>query len=128
MKKLITVALILAMLLPAAAWAENDNNPVGRWTIASSYTELDLGYMFAKTDLFLFPDGTAYRVSIKKNKYDDLAIFYDNGVWLGDNKEMVIRVGDDTFKALIDDNGFMYVTKNDSTSKFIRICDSDGGI
>jgi hypothetical protein len=123
MKKLITIILILALALPAAALADPDYNPVGRWTIADKYNDIPNGYMFPKTDFFIFDDGTVYRVSItKKNHENELTLAYDNGIWVGDRSDMTIKTGKDTFKAYIDDNGFLFVIKDGSDPiRFMRV-------
>ena len=123
MKKLITIILILALTLPALALAEDINkNIVGRWTIESSYSELELGFMFGKTDLIFFNDGNVYRFTVtKKNHANDITIDHDCGIWIGENGNYVIRFDNKTFKAYIDDQGFLFLENEDITNMFIRV-------
>lgn len=109
---------------------ETDLSPVGRWTISSNYKTLHDNYMFSMTDIYIFEDGSVYRVSIgKKKKENELSIGYDNGVWIGDQNELTIRVGKDVYKANIDENGFLYILNNDGSSlKFVRVCDPEATI
>ena len=128
MKKLFAVLLVF-VILPAIALSDINYNPVGRWTIASSYKEMSSNYMFAKTDFFFFEDGTVYRVSITKNrKENDLSLAYDSGIWLGDKDSLVIRTGKDVFQCSIDDDGYLIVGTDDSPVKFMRVCDSEGTV
>jgi hypothetical protein len=123
MKKLITMLLILWLALPALAIADNVNtNIIGRWTIESSYSELEFGYMFGKTDLIFFNDGNVYRFTVtKKNHANDISIDHDSGIWIGENNNYVIRFNNKTFKAHIDEQGFLFLENEDITNMFIRV-------
>lgn len=122
--------LLVFVLLPIVSFADPDLSPIGRWTVDSDYSTMHDNYMFAKTDFFLFEDCSVYRVSITKNRKDnELSIYYDNGVWIGDGSELSIRVGKDLFKAYIDGEGFLYVVKDDSDPvKFFRVYSPEGGV
>jgi len=125
MKKLFVV-LFVFVLLPVIALSDINYDPVGRWTVDSTYKEMSSNYMFAKTDFFFFEDGTVYRVSITKNKKDnDLTLAYDNGVWIGDRDGLTVRTGKDVFKCTIDDEGYLIVGKDDHSVKFMRVCSSE---
>ena len=75
--------------------------------------------------MFLFDDGSIYRVSITKKRLEnDLTICYDSGVWVGDNSNISIRTGKDVFKAYIDENGFLCLVKGDQDPVlFYRVVD-----
>ena len=125
MKRLLTIILSLALILPAAALADQPGqlSPVGRWTIASSYNEMTEGYMFSKTDLFIFDDGNVFRVSIGKNKLENnITVNHDTGVWIGDQSGMTLRFGNKTFKAYIDADDFLYLEHEDTSVRFCRVC------
>ena len=124
MKKMLVVIMSLVLLMPAATLADSVNtSPIGRWTIASSYDEVQYGYMFAKTDLLFFDDGNVFRFSVsKKNHVDDIEIAHDGGIWIGDKDKMIVRFPNKTFNAYIDENGFLYLENNDTTNMFIRVC------
>ena len=123
MKKLITIILILALALPALALADDVNKSIiGRWTIESSYDELELGFMFGKTDLIFFNDGNVYRFTVtKKNHANDITIDHDSGIWIGENDTFVIRFNNKTFKARIDDQGFLYLENDNIENMFVRV-------
>ena len=120
--------VLLFVFLPLMAFSDEiDYNPVGRLTIDSSYSEMVNNYMFAKTDLFLFENGSVFRLSVTKNKKDnDLSIASDAGIWIGDRDKLVIRFSDKTFNCRIDDNGVFILNYDDVSVNFYRVCTSDG--
>ena len=119
--------LFLLVIFPFVSLADVDLSPVGRWTIDSDYSTMHENYMFAKTDFYIFEDGTVYRVSItKKKKENKLTICYDDGLWIGDRQDLMIRCGVDVFTAYIDDDGFLYVIKNDTSNRFLRVDNVEG--
>lgn len=123
MKRILVFSLAFLLLLLNCSLSETvESNPVGRWTVASSYDELSSNYMFAKTDLFLFEDGNAFRLSVQKVRTEnDLKLFYDNGLWMGNSEDLIIRVGKDMFTAYIDD-GSLWVKKGENDPvQFIRV-------
>ena len=119
MKKLVTIILILALLLPAAAGALGKNDRiVGFWymfmdgtyypEVAASYG----GYDYALSAYFFSPDGT---ISLLENDIKDgvaTPTFMSCGKWekSGFNKysAQILGIGDCTID--IEDNGNMYLT------------------
>ncbi len=123
MKKIFCFLFVL-LFVPVFSFSESDFNPVGRWTIESSTYSVEMGnnYMFGKTDFFIFEDGSVFRVSITKNRKDhDLTIGYDSGIWLCDKKELILRVGNDTFKCSFENDECFAIHLDDSDIKFVRV-------
>ena len=128
MKRFFCLLLVL-LLLPLVSLADPDRSPVGRWTTSCRYSSMCNNFLISQTDFFIFEDGSIFRVSIGKNKKSsDLSIFYDNGVWIGDENDFSFRVGSDLFKAYIDEYGFLYVVKDETTVKFFRVCDPEASL
>lgn len=132
MKKLIALLLILAMV-PAAALA--DDSIAGKWSCYFDVTKTTpeeqkvMDASLIVYDLYLMEDGTAYMASatmMKTEKKPDFSYGALSGVWLSDNGSIVIRVSDSTYKASIDDDGYMlvYFTKN-LPLPFVRIDTTD---
>ena len=119
MKKLITIILILALLLPAAAGSIGNNDRiVGYWYMfldGTYYPEVAVnygGYDYALSAYFFSPNGT---ISLLENDIKDGAAtptFTSCGKWekSGFNKysAQILGLGDCSID--IEDNGNMYLT------------------
>lgn len=118
MKRLITIILILALALPAAALAD----PVGMWSFYWDARELNeslgsnrMSFDIESYNLYLFDDGSAYMSNCDVvNGKANFSLGALSGVWVGDDTELTIRVGDQTYKAWIDENDrlFLKMTSN----------------
>ena len=118
MKKLIAVILILALLLPAAALAD----PAGMWSFYWDARELNeslgsknrMSFDIQCYNLYLFDDGSAYMSSCDVlNGKANFSLGALSGVWIGDNNDMTIRVGDQTYKAWIDEEDRLFLKMTD---------------
>ena len=108
MKKVFCI-LLISLFLPSFAFSdESTNNPVGRWTILSDYSEMVSNFLYSKTDFLFFEDGSVYRLSVKRDKHEnDISISSASGIWLGDSDSIVVRFDDKTYKCSIDSDGFL---------------------
>ena len=123
MKKLFCLLFVL-MLLPVFAFSdESVNNPIGRWTILSDYSEMAENSLYSKVDYFFFEDGTVFYLSVKRDKYEDLSVSSGSGIWLSNSDSIVLRIGDKTHKCLIDSDGFLLLYLGDEAHlTFSRVC------
>ena len=138
MKKLIIVILILAFALPVVSLSESSNTQIcGKWSCYFDATQLSqasqdvLDFSLLVYDLYLFDNGSAYMTNLtihKKTQKPEFSYGALTGVWIGNQSDMSIRVGDQTYKAEITDDGYLllYMTKAlplpfvhvDTTEKF----------
>ena len=97
-------------------------SPIGCWALPHNYSTLEDNYMFTTTYFFLSGNGSAYRMSFGlKNGDINLSIASDNGIWIGDNHDITIRLSDDTYKAHIDSTGQLIVDTGDVSLSFYRM-------
>lgn len=111
MKKIIVILLVFVMICGSFSFAE-DQNPRGMWSFYWDARELNvmlgssrMSFDILFYNLYLFEDGSAFMTtgSLKNGKYDFKNGREISGVWLGDAAGMTIRVGDNTYKAWLDD-------------------------
>lgn len=138
MKKLITIILIIALILPAPALMEENTSPVtGKWScyfdiasLGEAYLKV-MSYSLMVYDLYLFENGSAYMTNLsidKKTGKPDFSFGALDGVWIGDSSDMTIKVGSQTYKASISEDGYLllYMTKSVPMA-FVRV-DTTGKI
>ena len=123
MKKVLCI-LMIALLLPVFAFSdESASSPVGRWTIRSDYAEMAENFLYSKTDYLFFEDGTVFRVSVKREKSNDLSVSTSSGIWLGDADSFVMRIDDRTYQCQVDGDGFLLLFLGDEAHlTFSRVC------
>lgn len=123
MKKVFCI-LLIALFLPAFSFSdESVNNPVGRWTICSDYSEMAENFLYSKVDYLFFEDGTVYQLSVKREKHDDLSVSSFSGIWLSNPDSIVLRIGDKTYKCSIDSEGFLLLHLGEEAHlTFQRVC------
>lgn len=134
MRKLITIILILAMLLPAAALAEDPDPILGRWCMYWDTRPMNeqynngkpmMSFLVLDYNLYLYEDNVLYFTSSSMKKdgtFKEEWPAYE-GFWLnkGDGKYSV-KLLSGTYDAEFDENGrlLVYMTK-DVPYPFIRI-------
>ena len=98
MRKLITLLLIAALLLPAAALAEERDPIVGYWYL---YIDLDLypelAYVYTEKefmiDLYHFmPDGTVLGAGVEQTGNDGNTYFQPTGRWLKEGDHYILKI------------------------------------
>ena len=135
MKKLITIILILAILPAAALSEESAASPVGMWSFYWDARELNeslgsknrMSFDIQCYNLYIFDDGSAYMTSgnIRDGK-TDFSMGALSGIWIGDANEMTIRVGNQTYKAWINESDRLFLKMTDSMAFiFTRISSYD---
>lgn len=110
MKRLITIILILALLLPAAALAweldENEKNYVGAWTM---YADNGKGTLYVFTIVFM----DNLQVVQKSMTFKDGVLTSDNkasGDWIGfTDKTIIFSLAGTDMTAMIKDDGYLYM-------------------
>lgn len=120
MKKLITVILILALLLPAAALADSEQF-LGRWCYYWDTRPMNeeynngkpmMSFLVNNYDFYIYEDGTLYMVAASITKDNKFKLNYPqaDGLWI-DNGDgtITIRVANNTYKAKLDENGRLLV-------------------
>ena len=141
MKRFFTLILVLVFILPSLSLSELSGVQIcGKWSCYFDATQLSqasqdvLDFSLLVYDLYLFDNGSAYMTNLtidKKTQKPDFSYGALTGVWIGNQSDMSIRVGDHTYKAEITDDGYLllYMTKAlplpfvyvDTTGKFIEL-------
>lgn len=110
MKKLLTIILILALLLPAAALAENggrnigNNSVFGKWTLyfdAREYNKTALYPMdfdIQSIDLYVFENGSCFIVPFEIKNGSMSQMLPLSGIWIGSESEITMQFGDQVYK------------------------------
>ena len=122
----------------ADAAKEINRDPCGKWSFYFDTTGQPLqvrntwsnklnGY-----DLYIYPNGSAYLTEMHQGKDDKNPTFsYGalDGLWIGNEDDMTIRIGDQTYKAKVDENGnfLLYMTES-LPVVFVRIDQTDAMI
>lgn len=135
MKKLIALALILALALPVLAFADEPTDAIcGRWCFYWDTQPMNdeynggkpmMSFIVNNYDLYLYADGSAYLVaaSIDKNGRFKLNYPASEGVWLANGTDDIrISVLGGPYKACLDEDGrlLVYMAK-DIPYPFVRI-------
>lgn len=107
---------------------EINMDPVGRWTstyLDSTY-HLDVNEEISAYDYYFLEDGTVYIVSLTVSKKDSTPVCNSNvGIWIGDSKGIVMRIGNSTQNARIDPDGTMILKLDNLSSLILYRVESD---
>ena len=110
MKKLFSLILALALLLPAVSLAdklygEQPNTVFGKWTLyfdAREYNKTSaypMDFDIQSLDLYIFENGSCYisTLEIKNGVLTPSSIV--TGMWIGNDNEITMQFGNVTYKA-----------------------------
>ena len=136
MKRLIAIILILALSVPAAALAfdkggTSEETVFGKWSVYFDLREYNktalqpVDFDVQSLDLYIYENGACY-ISIFKIK--DGAVVPDSilsGIWIGDEKDITMRFGEQVYKASIDYMGVMTLQTMTVAFKMIRVDAAD---
>lgn len=133
MKKLITITLILALLLPVAVLAEDDPI-VGKWSFYWDTRPMNemynggkplMSFLVNSMDLYFFDDNTAYMTMASMDtsgKFEQSGLLLD-GVWTATGSgEYVVIFRGTRYSITLDDKGrlLLYMT-SDTAYPFIHV-------
>lgn len=133
MKKLITVFLVLALLLPAAAGADDPDPILGRWVMYWDTVPMNkeynngeplMSFLVLDYNLFIYEDNELYftQNSIKKDGTFKSEWPEYHGYWLPkDDGTYSLRLLNKTYKAEFDNQGRLLVYMSKTPYPFIRI-------
>ena len=115
MKKLITVFLILALLLPACSVADDPDPIVGCWYIYSGIVD-DADVYFEFHTFVFTSDGNIFssKYDVSKDGITSLTDFKVIGMWSNENNDYYINIGFKGAEKLILDNDTIFFPVTDS--------------
>lgn len=101
---------------------EADRDPVGMWSFYWDAQSLNkqlgskrMSFDINAINLYLFSNGSAYMTNCSVVDGDpDFSRGALDGLWIGNAEDMTIRVGEQTYKAWIDDDGRLFLKMTDS--------------
>jgi len=123
MRKLLAIVMIVLFALPSFSTAENEDNMIlGKWSCYFDILKLPekiqnvYDYSLIAYDLYLFDNGSVYMTQVitpKKTGTPQFSYGAITGIWIGSRDDMTIKVGDQTYKATISDDGYLllFMTK-----------------
>jgi len=129
------IAVLEERAAAARAKSEINRNPCGKWSFymdVSNYPK-QLKEVWGDTltgfDLYIYQNGSVYMTEMHQSKDDSKPAFAPkalDGLWIGDEDDMSLRVGDFTYKAKVDDDGnlLLYMTESLPTV-FVRVDQSE---
>ena len=130
MKKLLTIILAMALILPTVSMADSPKI-TGKWSCYLDWTQFKQNVQDVMDDsllvydLYLFEDGTAYLTAMNIPKKTKQPVFQEgalSGTWTGDASYIKINiVPGDTWPAKITDDGYLVMYMTDAGMVFVRV-------
>ena len=132
MKRLITIILILALAVPAAALADfkggaSTATVFGKWSVYFDVREINktllqkADFDIRAIDLYIFENGSCYisTFEIKDGTLSPNTTI--SGIWIGDEKDITMRFGEQVYKASIDYVGVLTLQTMNYAYKMLRV-------